>query len=203
MQNRLVILIFCSLLLSVNSVGQNTLSEVQEESAEGNFKLEFNAIPLVFFNHLNAGVSYRTPGRLEHCFKIGASYEMIRRTSFNLNVLYSLNAYFRNRGMYVPVWFQMSNTRNDLSHEDGYHPHTLRYSIGTGFGKCFEINHNWGVRMELGLGAAVNLTNAKGEILTFDLDLNDYSRDITIPEQNPFIIPTFRLGLSMVRNLYR
>lgn len=193
-------LLFPLLILSLYTVAQIEQTQKEISAMDHGFKVEFFALPAVFFNHASVGVSYKLQSPFEHNLSLGSWYDMMYfGESFNLNLCYSVNRYLGDGGNYIPLWFRVSNTRRTIGYEDGYHPHTLRYSIGTGFGRLFEINEKWGVRAEAGIGVALNQTSTLGKVLSLNLNLSDYTYDEYYPDQNPSIIPVFKFKVSFVR----
>lgn len=187
---------------SISAIGKPSDSLKDNFDKKPAFKFEFFAIPAVFFNHATIGLSYQSASFSEHNISIGSWHDsFFFGESFNLNISYSLNKYFRNSKNYIPIWFKISNTRRNVSYEDGYHPHLLRYSIGTGFGRVFEMGLKWTLRTEFGIGIAINQTSTAGKVLSLNLNLQDYSFDQNYPEQNPPVIPAFRLRMTFGRIL--
>ena len=186
------------LLASFNSFAQVENTNTVVRNNNSGFRFEFFVLPAIAYNHANIGFSYRTSKAFEHNLSLGSSYGINDGKKFNLNLSYNLNTYFKNKKIYIPVWFNIANTRRVTGYEDGYHPHTLRYSIGTGIGTLLDLSAKWKLRTEVGVGAGVNLTNTGGKVLSLDLNLSEYDYDQKYPDQNPHLIPTFRFKIAFV-----
>lgn len=158
-------------------------------------RIEFCVLPALFYNYAHLGFSTQK-FRNEHVIYF-SSYYWGFPPSFNLNVSYNYNRMFKKEYLYIPYWFRASNTRRIIAYEEGYFPHTLRFSVGSGIGTHLDLKKRFRIRAEIGLGISVNLTNGKGNMFPYRLDLSNYSFDQKYPEYNPHVIPAARLKIGL------
>lgn len=157
-------------------------------------RIEFSIIPALLYNYTHLGYSIQT-NQNEHAIFL-SSYYWELPPSFNLNFSYNYNRYLNNKKLYIPYWFRISNTRRIIGYEEGYHPHTLRFSVGSGIGTHLTFAKRFGFRAELGLGAGLNLTNNSGAMFPYRMDFTNYSFDQLYPKHNPPILPAVRIKIG-------
>lgn len=160
--------------------------------------IEFFAIPALYYNNLNLGISFKKKKSFEQVFKINSTYSRFISEKFNYNVNSSSNFYFRNSKNYIPLWARASNTRRDVDYEEGYNPHTLRFTLGSGFGRVSTIGKKMQFRTELGIGYSLNLTNSKGNVFPVLFNYSDYKFDAHYPQYNSKFLPSIRLNFAFV-----
>jgi hypothetical protein len=188
-------LIFIFFSISIYSQNSDSLSSTPIlKSKETRF--EFMIVPLLLYNRIDIGIG-RKANKIEHTI-LTSSYLLSIIPAFNLQLSYNLNLYLKNNKSYIPLWGRISNTRKNFIAEEGYVPHTLRYSIGSGFGKIFKISKKLFLRTEFGIGLSLNLTNSDGKLFPFKTNFNDYKIDQHNPKQNPPLLPSFRFKLNFI-----
>lgn len=184
-------------LILVLFVSVSFYNHAQEKTERIN-RVEISVVATLFYNYAHLGFS-SCKERNEHSVFVSSHYLMVPER-FNLNISYSYNRFFKDEKLYVPYWFRASNTRRDVGYEDGYFPHTLRFSVGSGIGVHVPMKKRIGLRVEFGLGASLNLTNGKGGAFPYRLNYGDYSFDEYYPQYNPPILPAIRLKIGFTIN---
>lgn len=188
--------LLCSQIYSLTNSFEGLQDSIQKPKTK--IGVEFFVIPAYIYNGLSFGVSLKKTDRFEQVFKMGASFEAFLSKSFNYNLSSNSNFYFKNGKNYIPLWFKISNTRRNVGYEEGYYPHTLRFILGSGFGRVFTIGKKLQFRTEIGAGCALNLTNSKGDVFPILFNYSDYRFDSQYPEYNPKILPSFRLNFGFI-----
>jgi hypothetical protein len=153
--------------------------------------IEYFFLPALYFNSATIGFSHKK-NSLEHVYSASSYFGGgFMPTSFDIRFSYNINRYL-NKNFYLPIWLRVSNTRRDVGFEEGYFPHTLRFSIGSGIGvfsKIFSKNY---IRSEIGAGYSLNLTNASGDVFPYRTNFRDYSKEKYYPKHYPLFIPAIR-----------
>lgn len=187
------------LAIGANSFGQIAPENVPESKS---FAVEVFAMPLPIGVSGSIGVSYKA-GAFEQQLKV-SSYTLLTGMSAprsSLSLYTSSNLYLRGSKNYIPIWLGVNNILRDLEYEEGYFPHLLRPSIGTGFGRRWEFTDRIHFRTEVGLGASINLVNFEGGIRFYE-NLSNYGFDQSqYSYQNPKVLPDARLNLGLLINL--
>lgn len=185
---------FLLLLLFVNlkALSQNDPDSIYARSIEGYF------MPALGFNHLSVGYTVLKPRGVETIVVGACNVYFHMGTSINLNITANRNHYLKGRAFYIPVWVRISNTRRTVGYEEGYFPHTLRFSIGSGIGDVVKISKKLFLRTEIGLGVSLNMTNGRGNEWPFKFDYSNYEVDDDLP-----VLPALRLRLSFLKPLRR
>lgn len=174
--------------------------EIEKDKNSSNIHFEFFALPFGAYNQIELGIS-RKRDSWEHAVYSAAALEYAYAPSFSINLSYNLNYYFpQHKQLYLPLWFRVKNKRREVGYEEGYYPHLLRYSVGTGIGKTWRTDKKISLRTEIGTGISLNLTNAKGDIFPYQFNYTDYRIDTRYPEQNPAFIPTLRVKVDFILN---
>lgn len=185
------------LLLGVHGFAQDSSVPPENPNYPGN-GIEFGALPLLIYNTATVGWSKKNASRWEHAVSAGSTFELHYNPTLNINVAYNLNHYFKNQQAYLPVWFRVSNTQRDVNYEEGYFPNTWRYGLGSGIGRTSVLGPNWFLRTELGLGAALNLTNPSRGTFGARIRFWEYGFEKIRPQNNPQIIPALRIRIALM-----
>jgi len=177
----------------------STSSFCQEKQSREHY-LEYSVLPLLYYSYAHIGYSNRQ-GRNENSVLL-SSYHTFLFPTFDYNISYSYNRFLKDSDYYIPYWFRVANTRHKVGFEEGYHPHTLRFSIGSGIGLNKFLRRKCGVRIEAGLGFSLNLTSTEGRGMYYlERDYSSYSFDQKYPDQNPPVILAFRLKIGFNHKL--
>jgi len=189
------------LLSCLVGLGQSHDKHLNKTEKTQNY-IEFVALPFVAYNKIEIGLSKKISKKHEHAIYASSSMEFLFSPSFNMNMSYNFNRYIKEGNNYVPFWFRVSNTRNEVGYEDGYYPHTYRYSIGSGVGKLFQLSNKLFLRTELGIGVSLNLTNSSYvdnyDVFPLKFNFQDYKIDQNYPKYYPPIIPAIRIKIDFV-----
>lgn len=177
-----------SFAFSFNTIAQSDVNRT--------YRVELSAIPLLYFNYGHIGFS-SLKNRNEHAVYL-SSWFSDTPPNFNLNLSYNYNRHFKKQSFqhfYLPFWSRASNTRRIVGFEEGYFPHLLRFSAGSGIGFSKQLFKRLDFRTELGIGASLNLTNDTGDMFPLRTNFNEY----VLNEEYP-ITPTvrFKIGVCLV-----
>jgi len=161
--------------------------------------IEFFLFPAFLYSTADIGINYQTKKSTEFSFLLGSRLNLLFGGSFNVRATFNVNLYSRNRKNFLPIWFRVSNTRNNVGYEEGYFPHTLRLAIGTGYGRMTKLCRNFYLRSEIGCGVSLNFTSSKGSVFPYTFKSSDYSFDQQYPQYNPKVFPTVKLKFTFVK----
>jgi hypothetical protein len=165
--------------------------------------LEFFLFPALHYNSADLGIVLQRGESVEYALLFGCRAASVFGPSFNLRATFNTNFYAKSRKVYWPFWFRVSNTRRIVGYEEGYHPHTLSLAAGTGFGRIFKLTDYLKLRLEIGLGIALNSFNSKGDIFPFLMNYEEYSFHRHYPQDNPLLSPALLLKCTFVKNFRR
>jgi len=142
---------------------------------------DFILIPTFIFNNACLGLSFQKEHGNEFGFLMACRYTPVFGF-FNLNINFNSNFYLRDASTYIPIWVRLSNTRSEfIFWNSPVWPHTLKISIGSGFGFRHEISDNFSIRTEMGIGLSLFQESTKGLIFPYTLNLQDYNSTKIIP----------------------
>ncbi len=194
---------FIMLTVFTNLFGQNLQKDslkIREVPHKHYLSYDIFVLPALFYNSTAIGLNYQNATKMEYCLKFGASIFFIDNIVRNYNVNFNTNIYCKNRKNYFPMWVGLSNSLRGVNFEEGYHPNTLRPSIGTGFGRKAKYFGRYVIRLELIAGASLNFTNGTNNIGPFR-HISEYSFDKVQPEYYPKIIPTIKFNVAFVNKI--
>lgn len=163
-----------------------------------NHQIEFQVIPTIIYNYALTGYTLQLNKKHEHAIYLSTCLIPITGYRANLSITYNYNYFPKNNIFYfTPVWLRVSNTLNDVGSEDGYSPHTLRYTLGSGIGVRLPIKKRFYFKSEIGMGTSLNFTSGSSKINSFTFyDPDNYKVDDLYPDQMPRFLPAFRLNLK-------
>jgi len=162
--------------------------------------IEFFVLPTVMYNSIDFGIVRNNGKRIEQALNLKIALNLLL-PSAGFNMTYSFNYFSKSKKIYIPLWFDFKHRRSVVGYEEGYFPHRLRFFIGSGVGRLFQLSDFWSIRTELGLGISFNFTNAEGDILPYKTNFLDYKIDTRYPEYHPFVFPAARLRVTFIQYL--
>lgn len=195
MKSILTILFLFSLAFS------NANEKLILKTEKGTKSFQFMISPFLFYNSCHLGFNLNITDNLENSFSIGTELMNLSTSlRFTLNISNTVNFNLNNNQFYIPLLLRVKNNRHVLGYEEGYFPHKLRFTLGSGIGKKITFNDKVGVRIDAIAGASINLTSSKGKVFPNKFYFSEYSFDKLYPQQNPKIIPAIRLRVGFYRN---
>ncbi len=188
------------LFLLCANAGAQTKEDPHRENAEykrhnSRLGVDLSILPAFLYNSLNTGLSLYTNPSTEHRLAVNLSNHFPGSPTSIINIHYATNFYFSNNKNYVFEWIGIRNAIRDIGYEEGYHPNTLRPHCGIGFGRKMKNTRQFFIRIESGLGIALNFTSSNADQQHFS-QIKEYSFDTYYPEYNPRLLPVFLLKFT-------
>jgi len=189
------ILILLIVFVTINSFGNQRDSDSLNLLHHQKLKFEFFVLPAVLYNTIRIGLSYRHSNKVESLLTISSHIDALYSFSFGTKIGYGFNTYLANHKWYIPTWIDIRNVRRDVGYEEGYFPHKLKFSLGSGVGRVNQLSKNWKLRTELGFGVSSLQTNSKGGVFELTKNFKDYKFDTYYPQYYPHFVPSIEIKL--------